>query len=58
MFGWWRRKGQEGQATQRQSTDPPARQGKIPLVKFSARFSRGESWDEPSENSIYSGRFF
>jgi len=51
VFGWWRRKGQEGQATQRQSTDTPACQGKIPLEKFSARLSRGECYDKPSENS-------
>jgi len=58
VFGWWRREGQERQATQRQSTDPPACQGKIPLQKFSARLSRGESRDESSEDSIYLNHFF
>lgn len=58
VFGWWRREGQEGQATQRQSTDPPACQGKIPLEKFSARLSCGEPRDELSEHSIHLNRFF
>lgn len=29
VFGRWRRKGQEGQTTQRQSTDPPACQERL-----------------------------
>lgn len=38
VFGWWWREGQEGQATQRQSTDPPACQGKILSKRFPRDF--------------------
>lgn len=48
VFGWWRREGQEGQATQRQSTDSPACQGKILSKRFPRDFLAANP--EPSEN--------